>query len=64
MAESTQKVQEEVPEKDPPQLDTDVEVEKEMEPECPQVTAEELHSVELVLSLGPMLGEDKEKKTN
>ncbi|KAJ0476935.1 hypothetical protein HanHA300_Chr13g0482811 [Helianthus annuus] len=62
LAESTQKVQEEVPEKDPPQLDTDVEVEKEMEPECPQVTAEELHSVELVLSVGPTLEEDKGKK--
>ncbi|KAJ0434994.1 hypothetical protein HanIR_Chr17g0888251 [Helianthus annuus] len=62
LAESTQKVQEEVPEKDPPQLDTDVEVEKEMEPECPQVTAEELHSVELVLSVGPTLEEDKAKK--
>ncbi|KAJ0471517.1 hypothetical protein HanHA89_Chr15g0597021 [Helianthus annuus] len=62
LAESTQKVQEEVPEKDPPQLDTDVEVEKEMEPECPRVTAEELHSVELVLSVGPTLEEDKGKK--
>ncbi|XP_022004933.2 uncharacterized protein LOC110902959 [Helianthus annuus] len=62
LAESTQKVQEEVLEKDPPQLDTDVEVEKEMEPECPQVTAEELHSVELVLSVGPTLEEDKGKK--
>ncbi|XP_035837231.1 uncharacterized protein LOC110893207 [Helianthus annuus] len=66
LAESTQniqqKVQEKVPEKDPQQPDTEVEVEKEKEVECPQVTAEELHSVELVLSLGPSLEEDKEKK--
>ncbi|XP_035838920.1 uncharacterized protein LOC118486526 [Helianthus annuus] len=74
LAESTQNIQQKVQEKepeveavslgekDPQQPDSGIEVEKEPEVACPQVTVEELQSVELLLSLGPSLEENKGKK--